>query len=331
MRNGFGQPPPPRPVVRLGKLARSALAPGSHGRVLASTSSAIYLMSGGRALLWLANERATLHRRGVQVVGPLPQVEPDATYAVSGRRLDLGQRLAFDLSSASVWDVAPVCHERITSLAPLSVRLVTAFPLLARLPSPSGFGRLLPTILGRIDSSLGPRSIAAPSPSLSRAWPAIRDVLDACQAARLPAALHCAEELVGLGEGLTPSGDDFVGGLLYSFRRLRDIDASQGRLERRELDLFLSRSRRRTNLISYTLLRDHAGGHASAALHQFVDALLFGGPRHRMGALAMQLTAVGHSTGWDLLTGVVVGMMSTCRLHAPSVPGEAPAARLLQP
>jgi hypothetical protein len=329
MRNGFVPPVRLRHTRRLGKLAWSALAAGSRGRVLAATSSAIYLASANHDLLWLATEHAPLHRRGIQVAGPLPQAAPGSAYAVVGRRLDLGPRLAFDLSGASVWDVAPARLERVVPLASLPAHLATAFALLARLPSPAGFGLLLPAILGCIDNPLSPCLITESAPALKHAWPAIRRICEACRADELPAVLACAEELVGLGEGLTPSGDDFVGGLLYSLHRLRDVHTSLGRLEIRDLNLFLSRAKPRTNLISYTLLRDHTSGHASDALHQLVDALLTGQTFERIEPLATRLIRVGHSTGWDLLTGVVVGMMSTCRVLATRLPSEVGAARFL--
>jgi hypothetical protein len=87
--------------------------------------------------------------------------------------------------------------------------------------------------------------------------------------------------------------------------------------------LFLQYAEPRTNLISYTLLRDHAIGQASEALHQFVDALVAGQALERMQRSATRLIGVGHSTGWDLLSGVVVGLMSTCGALASHLPAEA--------
>jgi hypothetical protein len=164
--------------------------------------------------------------------------------------------------------------------------------------------------------------IAESAPSLRRAWPAIRDVRDACLAADLPAAFARAEQLVGLGEGLTPSGDDFLGGLLFCLQMLRRAHPSLGRLDPQELHLFLQYAEPRTNLISYTLLRDHAFGHASEALHQFVDALVDGQALERIQRSATRLIGIGHSTGWDLLSGVVVGLMSACGALAPRLSAE---------
>ncbi len=319
-----------RSIHRMGKLACSTLAPGSRGRILAANSSAIYLLSENQELLWLATEHAALHRRGLHVVGSLPQESPETSHAIVGRRLGLGPQLAFDLSDASVWDVAPMYLERFLPLRRLPAYLAAAFPLLTSLPSPAGFGILLPAILGRIDNHLNSPLVIESACAPHRAWPAIRRVLDACLAGDLPAALVLAEELVGVGEGLTPSGDDFVGGLLYSLQRLRVVHASLSRLEPQDLNHFLRSSKSRTNLISYTMLQDHAFGHSSDALQLFVDGLLNGMPHEHIEPLATRLIRIGHTTGWDLLTGVAVGMMSTRGGLAVREPGQVGAACLLQ-
>jgi hypothetical protein len=330
MRNKFVPPEPLRPIRRMGSLACSTLAPGSRGNVVAATSSAIYLASTNDDLIWLATEDVTLHRRGVQVAGPLPRLAPGAPYAVVGRRLDLGPRLAFDLSGAAAWHVAPLCRERILPLSLLATRLSSAELWLARLPGPAGFGLLLPRILGYLDTRPRPQPITETSPILQRAWKAIRGICTACLADDHPEALIGAQKLVGLGEGLTPSGDDFVGGLLYSLQRLRGAYAGLGPMQPQDLRQFLRNARPLTNLISYTLLADHACGHASDALHRFVDALVTGRDRVQIERLAGRLVRVGHSTGWDLLTGVMVGVSSTCGAYSPHVPGEVRAARFLQ-
>jgi Protein of unknown function (DUF2877) len=236
----------------------------------------------------------------------------------------------FDLSCASVCEVAPMHLERALPLHRLSAYLAPLVPLLACLPSAAGFGILLPAILGRIDNHLNSPLVIESACAPQRAWPAIRLILDGCLADDLPAVFVLAEELIGLGEGLTPSGDDFVGGLLYSLQRLRALHASLSPLAPHDLILLLRRSESRTNLISSTMLKDHAFGHGSGALQLFVDALLTGEPHERIERLAMRLIRIGHSTGWDLLTGVAVGMMSTCGVLAAREPGQVGAARLLQ-
>jgi hypothetical protein len=202
----------------------------------------------------------------------------------------------------------------------LPERLSAIFSVLADLPSPAGFGILVPRVLGHAQDCVPSRPIAGLTPALRYAWPAIRDVVTACLDHNFPRLLEDAEELIGLGEGLTPSGDDFVGGLLFSLSALGDAHALSGPLEPCDLFSFLQRSKPRTNLISHTMLTDHAEGCSFEVLHQFTDALLTGQNLVRIRQLAARLIRLGHSTGWDLLTGVIAGMLTVSGIGTALTP-----------
>ena len=64
-----------------------------------------------------------------------------------------------------------------------------------------------------------------------------------------------------------------------------------------------SSPRRRTNRISFALLSDHAAGHACEPAHRLVLALMGRESPETTYRAASDLIRVGHSTGWDLLTG----------------------------
>jgi hypothetical protein len=78
---------------------------------------------------------------------------------------------------------------------------------------------------------------------------------------------------------------------------------------------FLDAYRARTHTISFTLMNDLAEGHAIAPLHQIINGLLCGVSAERIYPFVSQLTRIGHSTGWDLLTGLLVGLLTTYRSH----------------
>ena len=96
-----------------------------------------------------------------------------------------------------------------------------------------------------------------------------------------------AEGLIGLGPGLTPSGDDYLGGMLVALRAC-------GRAAQAESLWRWLRPRLpgRTNAISAAHLAAAAQGEAHEALH----AVLAGDDPAR-------LDAVGHCSGWDGLAG----------------------------
>jgi hypothetical protein len=118
------------------------------------------------------------------------------------------------------------------------------------------------------------------------------------QAAALP--------LLGLGPGLTPSGDDFVGALLFA-RRLLDMDA-QWMLSTRRL---VAAAQTRTHAIGAALFGDLAEGRSFGALHRLVECLV---ARDQALPAARDLAAIGHSSGWDMLTGFVIGVAGTAAL-----------------
>ena len=308
------------PAYRLGESAHSMLTSGSHGKVLGATSSAVYLSTHNGDLFWLAAEDSTMHRRSIQLASPLPRVASGSGFAVVDERLVLGSHFVLDFSRASRWDVARPSPEGMLPATQLPERLFAAFSGLADLPSPAGFGILVPRVLKHAQVRVPSRPIAGPTPALHHAWPAICDVVNACLEHNFPRLLEDAEKLIGLGEGLTPSGDDFVGGLLFSLSALGRVRALASPLEASKLLFFLQRSKPLTNLISHTLLTDHAEGHSFEVLHRFTDALLTGQSLARIRQLAVRLIRLGHSTGWDLLTGVVAGMLTALRIHTASTP-----------
>jgi len=117
--------------------------------------------------------------------------------------------------------------------------------------------------------------------------------------------------LVGLGEGLTPSGDDFIGGLLFCRKILQDSYPDILDLEFPKLPGFIESIQASTNTISHTFLKDHAEGHGFEPIHLFANAFLTGQPDDLLHKILVDLTHIGHSTGWDLLTGFLTGMLLT--------------------
>jgi hypothetical protein len=98
------------------------------------------------------------------------------------------------------------------------------------------------------------------------------------------------EQLIGLGPGLTPSGDDYLGGMLVALRLTGRGMQAEG------LWRWLQpRLKERTSSISAAHLAAAAAGEAHEALHDVLN-----------GNLDLErLDAVGHCSGWDGLAGAV--------------------------
>jgi hypothetical protein len=297
-----------QPVVCLGAKARRVLASGS-GRILAASTNAIYLLSNGGQMTWLTTEHAPMHRRGLRVAGCLPQTAVGSAYAASGARLWGEAGLALDWAGAATWHPPDPCRKNRATLADLGHHLSTLASVIDALPTPRGFGVLLPSILGSVLEGSERRRSLADSPAVEVALPPIRRIARACWGRDFSGALGRAEALIGLGEGLTPSGDDFVGGLLFGLVTIQAVHAPFRDFSLSKVRRFLRRAHERTNLLSLTFLRDHAAGQGSEVLHRLAGSLIAGQSSETVGRLGRELVAIGHSTGWDLLTGLWTALL----------------------
>ncbi|MBS0338726.1 MAG: DUF2877 domain-containing protein [Proteobacteria bacterium] len=107
-----------------------------------------------------------------------------------------------------------------------------------------------------------------------------------------------AAGLVGLGPGLTPSGDDLIGGALCALHAT-GRSAVATRLAAWALPLAQSA----TNRISCAHLACAAEGECGEAVNDAIVALVAGGEVD-LGRIG----AIGHTSGWDALAGAVLAL-----------------------
>jgi hypothetical protein len=108
------------------------------------------------------------------------------------------------------------------------------------------------------------------------------------------------KELFGLGPGLTPSGDDVMGGVMVALAMLGHC-----KLRNALWASLREHARQRTSDLSLAHLEAAADGYGAAALHAVLASLL-GGASERLPADLATLDAVGHSSGWDGLAGALL-------------------------
>jgi hypothetical protein len=290
----------------IGRKAAELLGiPGYAGEVLAIVSSAVYLAGHDGELLWLGQEGLPAHPRCILSSFHATNIEVGMEFVATSTCLGIGSDMTFGLANAVRWTphaieqmsgqpVRGCLRETLASIQPLPVR---------------GLGHALTWMTrpaGRIDYS------AVSSTDrflLRRVEPIIRELLKACHTWNMERILSVGRGLVGLGPGLTPSGDDFLGGLLFSAHYLR---AAYPTLFEQNDDLlrgFLKEARLLTNSISHTILSDLAYGHGPAPLYDLIILLLQGSTRQAEAACAKQLIQIGHTSGWDMLAGALTGML----------------------
>ena len=118
---------------------------------------------------------------------------------------------------------------------------------------------------------------------------------------------HPPTELVGLGPGLTPSGDDLLCGAmiaLHALGRRHDAVALAAAVDRT--------AREATTRLSRAFLRASGEGHGSELLHETIGAVLAGDNRG-LAPLVDRTGRVGHTSGWDALAGAVLALRASMK------------------
>jgi hypothetical protein len=255
----------------LGCAAHAALTTtGGRARIIARAGASMYV-SAAEEMAWLVGAGSERHPRAVHVYAVPPR---DAVEVV------------VDLAGLSPWCPAPMAAESAMHLRGGWREFASDLDALGE---PRGFGAWLTGA-----------PLAFP---LDGAAGTARALATACARDDARAATEAALALVGLGGGLTPSGDDFVGAVLFGRALLGRAGCVDARVWRRAADGILAAARERTSPLSAAMLADLAASHAWAPLHELVAALAAGTPAAATNA-ARRLVGLGHSSGWDMLAGL---------------------------
>lgn len=220
-------------------------------------------------------------------------LEPDAPVVRSGTALYVDDRWRFDFGAAEV-RVPPSA----AAFTPAS--LLAGLQLLAmsaKRRSPGGLGRLSCWPAEGLDA----HALARSEPLLRAALPAVIAVRRwlASALAGDAAPVPALDELIGLGGGLTPSGDDFLCGIMAALHYF-----GCAALAARVAEAVLPRAARNTNLISAAYLRCASAGDASSVLFDAL-ACLVAADDARLEQRLDAVDRVGHTSGWDCLAGAV--------------------------
>ena len=105
--------------------------------------------------------------------------------------------------------------------------------------------------------------------------------------------------LLGLGPGLTPSGDDFLGGMLIALYVCGEKSVQK------QLYTQVESLLDNTGPVSKAHLKAAALGEGSHSLHQVLNMLLNGNDTKLEPAIDA-INQIGHTSGWDALAGVAV-------------------------
>jgi hypothetical protein len=119
--------------------------------------------------------------------------------------------------------------------------------------------------------------------------------------------------VLGVGEGLTPSGDDLLTGVLAGLDAAHRVGPEAG-IQRERLIAVLGTSPSSTTRLSAQLLAAAAAGLYSEPVLEVLEALETEPPvRGALEHAVQDLLAVGHRTGADTLRGIVAALERVTR------------------
>ena len=296
-------------VLALGEFARAALGFYSSGAVLAVFRRSFYVRFGPHAVCFgpLGLGKGPINLLVAMpddVEWPLLGLAPQQEVLSSGTTVSVADRLRFDVARAEVW--RPPRPPRF-SLEDLRAGLkLLSSSLLRR--SAGGLGA---TLIGL--DMLPDWPGMSNDPLLQTARRPMREVADWLLRAlqredELPP--RSLQSLIGLGPGLTPSGDDFICGVMVALHYFR-LRYAACKLAEAVLPI----AARETNIISSQFLQCAAGGEASSALFETLDAIL---TCHDLEQRLDVIDAIGHSSGWDSLAGAALVCAAVAQSHQPS-------------
>jgi len=296
----------------IGSVAAQALAFEQTLRVVGTTSRGLFVQTTGRWIVFLSLEPAlspltvTLGRGS----DALKAVKPGSAVRSSEGRLEFAEahvRVLIDLRTP--WEpptprrAAGPLSERLDRLTALTIGLPAARPT-------SEISALLPHFLE-------PASADQDGPGEGEFARSVQRLRHGLQAGNAGSAARELTGFLGLGLGLTPSGDDLIIGLLLALHRwgMRGWGAARTSKLSREV---IQAAYARTSTISANLIECAAAGGADERLLHAVDHLWTGFPS-RSEALA-GLLDWGASSGADALAGMAIAL-------TPPAPGDAIAGR----
>lgn len=152
---------------------------------------------------------------------------------------------------------------------------------------------------------------------LHRAAKAIRDLITDTR--RFESInISTVSSLIGLGSGLTPSGDDLLIGYITGLR-CATRDRSEQVQFITNLGKIITDLSTQTTDISRTYLYHAAHGQVSSRLVDLAQAICRGGNNERLSSIAEAAMKIGHTSGMDTVTGLLLGLTTWEGHHLLSI------------
>ncbi len=300
-----------KPKLTIGHIALDWLQSAGRGTILGVTSKGIFILLDAKQVIFLTNAKDA---------GPLNLVS-DSTLPLKWR---LHDEISIQMNEEGLilkhpergdytarykaWKIPPP-PSLLVSEHEQNRRMLQAVNQLGLLKSDQGFTVLLPHLLmsSKID---------IPQP-LAEIWESIQAIKIHLPGVNPEGALLYFQPLFGFGRGLTPSGDDFVMGLIFLLNRFGHPAIRHDWLSNLNQSL-LEGSYQKSNAISHSLLFCASQGSADSRIQRTADWLMNESIPDENQVL--ELSRWGNSSGADLLAGMIVAIQILQKLQKRKSP-----------
>lgn len=291
----------PLRIERCGAIAREILADDGEMEVIALFARSFYVACP-RGIVCIGTPEIGAGPVNVEVTLPDSATWPALGVTMeerghaAGSRITIGDGLLIDRASGSTWLPPP-----LPPFDPGKVRAAIAAldTLAAPLLPDDGLAALIFRRGGRLSATA-----RAAKPTLETLRAALPGALAQDRWDR--DALGAAILLIGLGPGFTPSGDDLLGGLMLAL-------TAAGRIGLRDnlWHVLQPELHDLTSPPSAMHLSAAADGMGAETIHLLLNDLLLGGAA--LPARLASAVAKGHTSGWDAVAGLAMGLDALTR------------------
>lgn len=265
---------------RIGEKAHQLIALSElQGSLLAVFSSVAYLKVENGEIFWIANADRPLHQRSLVISYCSELFATGQNFCCQSSKLQVGEGRTILIDQASLWQAPALDQGTIPSLPELRHIFQSWPPAFHEIVYPWN------QICIRFCSAV------ASFPEQ-----------------KIDSIIEKSEKLIGLGPGLTPAGDDFVGGLLFVVHLLRKAYPDYLQVDEKMIINFLAWARPRTNLISWTILKDLASGQGPEPVYKIMNKLWQGKNFDPTWSEVDELTRIGQATGAAIFYGMLTGL-----------------------
>lgn len=285
----------------IGCIAFASQSTPQQGMILGKTSRGIFIKSSSKWLVFISNESyqspltITLHENE----GALQKLKEKMPVQISPTGFafpDAG--LEISTQNSLVWQPQKLNAHPIPTLERQS-RLENSLQRIRQMENGTSHSPLLPSF--NMFQSAYHRSTQEPS-SVQSTMLRLQEEMDSSN--HLPNA-ETVTSLLGYGSGLTPSGDDFIVGLLLALNRWKGVLAPSGDLNTLNHRV-VEAAYEKTTTLSANLIECAASGLADERLIAALDWLMSGNSRD--SDFVDELLSWGNSSGMDVFMGFAIAL-----------------------